>query len=224
MLLHIKGVLDEQRLQEVRGLLAHAEFVDGRLSAGKEANRVKQNEELSPHSPLRRRLDACVMSALVQNPQYQLAVLPSKVATAFYVRYQAGMGYGFHVDDPVMGPMQGRYRSDVSTTVFLNDPDEYVGGELVIQTTFGEQRIKGNAGDAVIYPSGSWHQVATVTSGVRIVAVTWAQSLVKSPEQRELLYQLAQAREDLLATQAGSVVCGQVSTVYANLVRMWSEV
>ena len=224
MLLQIKGVLDDQRLREVQGLLAHAEFVDGRLSAGKEADRVKQNEELSANSPLRRRLDACVMSALVQHAEYQLAVLPSKVATAFYVRYQAGMGYGFHVDDPVMGPMQGRYRSDVSTTVFLNAPSEYDGGELVIQTPYGEQRVKGEAGDAVVYPSGSWHQVAEVTRGVRVVAVTWAQSLVKSPEQRALLYQLAQAREGLLASQADAQVCGQVSTVYANLVRMWTEV
>ncbi|MEZ5478506.1 MAG: Fe2+-dependent dioxygenase [Thiolinea sp.] len=224
MLIHIKGVLDERRLAEVQSLLAQAEFVDGRLSAGREAGQVKHNEELSANSPLRRRLDALVMSALVQHPQYQTAALPLKVATAFYARYQPGMTYGFHVDDPVMGPMQGRYRSDVSTTVFLNAADDYDGGELVIRTPFGEQCIKGEAGDAVVYPSGSWHKVAEVTRGTRLVAVTWAQSLVKSPEQRELLYQLAQAREGLLQSQPQSPETANVSTVYANLVRMWSEV
>lgn len=224
MLIHIKAVLDQARLQEVQSLLANAEFVDGKLSAGKEAGQVKHNEELSPNSPLRRRLDANVMSALVQNPEYQSAALPLKVATAFYARYQPGMNYGFHVDDPVMGPMQGRYRSDISTTVFLNDADDYEGGDLVIRTAFGEQRIRGNAGDAIVYSSGSWHKVEEVRSGIRLVAVTWAQSMVKSPEQRELLYQLAQAREGLLQKQPQSEETANVSTVYSNLVRMWSEV
>ena len=224
MLIHIKAVLDQARLQEVQSLLANAEFVDGKLSAGKEAGQVKHNEELSPNSPLRRRLDANVMSALVQHPEYQSAALPLKVATAFYARYQPGMDYGFHVDDPVMGPMQGRYRSDISTTVFLNDADDYEGGDLIIRTPFGEQRIRGNAGDAIVYPSGSWHKVEAVRSGVRLVAVTWAQSMVKSPEQRELLYQLAQAREGLLQKQPQSEETAGVSTVYSNLVRMWSEV
>jgi PKHD-type hydroxylase len=134
------------------------------------------------------------------------------------------MGYGFHVDDPVMGPMAGRYRSDVSTTVFLNDGSDYEGGELVIQTSFGEQRIKGNAGDAAVYPSSSWHKVADIQSGTRLVAVTWAQSMVKDSNQRELLYQLAQARQGLLEKLPQSEETAKVSTVYANLVRQWSEV
>lgn len=227
MLLVIPNVLDAERLQEVQSLLRHADFIEGKLSAGKEAQAVKQNQELSPHSPQRRRLDAIVMSALVQDPRYQAAVLPLRVATAFYVRYQVGMGYGFHIDDPVMGPMSGRYRSDVSTTIFLNSPEAYAGGELVIQTALGEQRIKAEAGSAVLYPASTWHQVTPVTEGERLVAVTWAQSLVKSAEQRELLYQLAQAREGLLAKAshaAYSVELAQLSTAYSNLVRMWSEV
>lgn len=224
MLLVIPDVLDVVRLQEVQGLLRHADFLDGKLSAGKEAQAVKHNQELSANSPQRRRLDAIVMSALVQHPHYQAAVLPLRVASAFYVRYQTGMGYGFHIDDPVMGPMSGRYRSDVSTTIFLNSPEAYEGGELVMRTSFGEQRIKAAAGSAVIYPSSTWHQVAPVTQGERLVAVTWAQSLVKTAEQRELLYQLAQVREGLLAKAANSAELAQLSTAYSNLVRMWSEV
>ena len=224
MLLHIKQVLDARRLNEVRALLETSEFVDGKLSAGDEARQVKSNEELSPNSPQRRRLDANVMSALIQHPEYKNAALPLKVATAFYARYTPGMQYGFHVDDPVMGPMQGRYRSDISTTVFLNDKDEYTGGELVIRTPMGEQVIKGDAGDAIIYPSSYWHKVAEVTEGVRLVAVTWAQSMVKSPEQRELLYQMAQAREGVMAKLPNSEEAANISTAYSNLVRMWSEI
>lgn len=224
MLLIIPNVLDAARLQEVQGLLRHADFLDGKLSAGKEAQPVKHNQELSANSPQRRRLDALVMSALVQHPQYQMAVLPLRVASAFYVRYQTGMGYGFHIDDPVMGPMSGRYRSDVSTTIFLNEPEDYQGGELVIRNSFGEQALKAPAGSAVLYPSNTWHQVTPVTQGERLVAITWAQSLVKSAEQRELLYQLAQTREGLLMKMPASAELAQLSTAYSNLVRMWSEV
>lgn len=222
MLLRIKNVLDAQRLQEVQEMLATGEFVDGRFSAGMEAAKVKNNQELSPNSPLHRRLNALVMGPLVQHPEYQAAVLPLRVATAFYARYTPGMTYGFHVDDPVMGPMSGRYRTDVSTTVFLND--DYEGGEIVIRTAYGEEKIRGNAGDAVVYDSGSWHKVAEVTKGTRLVAVTWAQSLVKDPYQRELLYQLAQAREGVFEKLPQSEEAASISTVHINLLRMWSEV
>lgn len=222
MLLLIKNVLDGVRLREVQALLASAEFVDGRYSAGMEAAKVKHNQELSPQNPLQRRLNALVMTPLVQHPQYQAAVLPLRVASAFYARYLSGMTYGFHVDDPVMGPMAGRYRTDVSTTVFLND--DYEGGELIIRTTYGEQKIRGAAGDAVVYDSGSWHKVAEVTRGERLVAVTWAQSLVKDPLQRELLYQLAQARDGVLEKLPQSAEAANISTVHINLLRMWSDV
>ena len=222
MLLLIKNVLDPQRIKEVQELLATGEFVDGRFSAGLEAAKVKYNQELSPESPLHRRLNAMVMSPLVQHPEFQAAVLPLRVATAFYARYLPGMTYGFHVDDPVMGPMSGRYRTDVSTTVFLND--DYEGGEIVIRTAYGEEKIRGEAGDAVVYDSGSWHKVAEVTKGIRLVAVTWSQSLVKDPQQRELLYQLAKAREGVLEKLPLSEEASSISTVHINLLRMWSEV
>ncbi|HPQ95173.1 MAG: Fe2+-dependent dioxygenase [Thiothrix sp.] len=224
MLLHIRAVLSPETRQTVQEMLAGAVYVDGRRSAGREAGQVKHNQELAADDPLRARLDRLVIGALVQHPRYQAAVLPLRVAGAFYARYQAGMNYGFHVDDPVMGPLQGRYRSDVSTTVFLNGADDYEGGELVLRTPLGEQVVKGEAGDAVIYPSSYWHRVADVRSGTRLVAVTWAQSMVRSPEQRELLYQLALAREGVMARLEGSEEAASLSTAYANLVRMWSEV
>jgi PKHD-type hydroxylase len=121
-----------------------------------------------------------------------------------------------------MGAPQ-RYRTDISMTVFLNEPDEYQGGELVIQTAFGEQRTKLAAGDAVMYPSGSLHRVAEVTEGERRVAVTWIQSMIRSPEQRELLYNLHQARETLLQKQPEAEETRKVDVTYINLVRMWAE-
>ncbi len=221
MLLAIKNVLNENQLNVIRTLLKNADFVDGKLSAGKEAEKVKNNEELSQASPLHDQLNQMVMPALLQNTQYQAFAFPLKVATPFYARYTRGMTYGFHVDDPIMGPMTGRYRTDISTTIFLND--DYEGGELAIKTAFGEQRIKLNAGDAVVYPSTSWHQVDEVTKGDRIVAVIWAQSMIKDPLKRELVYELGQARELLIDEHANSAETAHVSNVYANLVRRWSD-
>jgi len=223
MLIEIPDVLDAKALAQAEALLSGASFVDGRLSAGLQARRVKHNEELGADNPLVRRLNQIVMTALVQHPLYQAAALPLRVATPFYARYTQGMGYGDHVDDPVMGGAE-RYRSDLSATVFLNAPEDYGGGELVIETSFGPQPVKLAAGSALLYPSSSWHRVAEVTEGVRLVAVTWIQSLVKDPSQRELLYQLHQARERLLHERPEAPETAQVSTAYVNLVRMWSQV
>ena len=226
MLLIIKDVLNENQLKVILTLLKNADFVDGKLSAGKEAVKVKNNVELAQKSPLHDQLNQMVMPSLLQHADYQSSVFPLKVATPFYARYEKGMEYGFHVDDPIMGAasggMQNRYRSDVSTTVFLND--DYDGGELLIKTAFGEQKIKLSAGDAVVYPSSSLHKVTEVTRGERLVAITWAQSMVKDNTQRKLLYELGQARETLLVKNPNSDETAKVSNVYANLVRRWSEV
>ena len=223
MLIVIPKVLDQRQLDQARALLVKGQFVDGRLSAGTTAKRVKNNEELHANSSLMERLNAIVMGSLMQNLTYQAAVMPYRVASPYYARYTVGMSYGDHVDDPVMGPPGGQYRSDVSSSVFLNDPDQYQGGELVIRTSYGEQSIKLPAGDAVVYPSSSLHHITPVSSGERLVAVTWAQSMVRDPQQRDLLFQLYQAREKLLQTQPDAEETTQVDHTYVNLVRMWSE-
>jgi len=222
MIIVIKNVLHENQLKVIRTLLANAEFVDGKLSAGSEAIKVKQNEELARQSPLHEQLNQMLMPALLQNPEYQAFAFPIKIATPFYARYTQGMSYGLHVDDPVMGPMNGRYRSDISTTIFLND--DYEGGDLVIMDTFGERRIKPTAGDAIVYPSTSLHEVTEVVSGERLVAVLWAQSMIKDPLKRDLVYELGQARNILIEERTDSLETGHVSNVYANLVRRWSDV
>lgn len=225
MLIQIPELLSSAQLQQVHALLEGAEFIDGRLSAGREAQRVKHNEELRADQQRVQQLNQIVMGSLVRHPRYQAATLPQRVAAPYYARYRPGMAYGFHIDDPVMGAggPQDRYRSDVSITIFLNDPGAYEGGDLVIQTSFGEQRVKLSAGAAVLYPSSSLHRVAAVSRGERLVAVTWLQSLIRDPARRELLYQLHQAREELLAQSPEAASTTLVSNSYANLVRMWAE-
>ena len=221
MLLAIKNVLNKNQLKVIQTLLKNADFVDGKLSAGKEAKQVKNNQELSQQSPLHDQLNQMVMTSLLQNKEYQEFAFPLKVATPFYARYTKGMTYGFHVDDPIMGPMHARYRSDISTTVFLND--DYEGGELAIKTAYGIQHVRLNAGDVIVYPSTSWHQVEEVTQGERLVAVIWAQSMIKDPQKRELVHELGQARNILIDERAKSDETAHVSNVYSNLVRRWSE-
>ena len=222
MLIHIKNVLGPRELEKVNELLANAEFVDGKLSAGTVAAQVKNNQEISRDDPVIEQLNSLVMGNLVRHPVYQRAALPLRIASPFYACYTKGMEYGEHIDDPVMGTEQ-RYRSDLAITVFLNNPDEYSGGELLIHTEFGEQSIKYAAGDAVMYPATTRHRVAKVTGGKRVVAVSWVQSMIKDNDQRNILYQLSCAREKLLRKQAGEEHTKQIDWAYVNLVRRWSE-
>lgn len=223
MLIRLPNVLDADQLRAVADLLNGADFVDGRLSAGLEAQRVKRNLELSRSSDRIERLNGIVMNALVRHPIYQAAALPARIATPFYARYAPGMRYGGHVDNPVMGGATGQYRADVAITVFLNDAADYEGGELRMHTAFGEQSIKLAAGDAVLYPASSVHRVCEVTTGERLVAVTWVQSLVRDPARRELLYELHLAREKLLQDAPEAPETLAVGHAYLNLVRMWAE-
>jgi len=216
MLLAIPNVLTDHQTKTVRELLLDAHYVDGRLSAGVTARKVKKNHELPADSKLQNQLNNIVMNALFNHPVYQAAVLPHRLATPFYARYEPGEAYGNHVDDPVMGPMQGRYRTDVSTTVFINDPEDYEGGDIVIQGQNGEQKIKLPAGSAITYPSGSLHRVAEVTKGTRLVAVTWAQSMVRDAEKRELLFNLYKSREALQKKYPDDEEVVKVDHTYIN--------
>jgi len=224
MLLKIPDVLKPEQIKVLGEILQHADYVDGRLSAGKTARKVKKNHELAADSKLHAQLNNIVMNALFNHPLYQAAVLPHRLATPFYARYEPGETYGQHVDDPIMGPMQGRYRTDVSTTLFINEPDDYEGGEIVIQSQNGEQRFKLAAGSAITYPSGSLHHVAEVTKGTRLVAVTWAQSLVRDAEKRELLFNLHKTREALQKKYPDDEEVVKVDHTYINLMRMWAEI
>jgi len=224
MLIQIPALLSKKKLTEIQAILSQAVFVDGKLSAGKAAQRVKNNAELPQDAQSLGRLNTLVMSTLVQHQMFQDAALPHRVAAPFYVKYGQGQAYGEHIDDPIMGPAGQRYRSDIACTIFLNSAHEYAGGELQIKTQYGPQTIKLDAGSAILYPSSSLHQVMPVTSGTRLVAVTWVQSMIRQAEQRELLFELNQARDTLMREQPDSEVTHQIDHSYVNLVRMWSEI
>ncbi|MBK1618867.1 Fe2+-dependent dioxygenase [Lamprobacter modestohalophilus] len=223
MLLTIPGLLNPAQVQKVQELLTDAEFVDGKLSAGFAASRVKNNEEMRQEPERMKLLVRILMASLGHNERFRFGALPHRVADPIFARYRPGMTYGDHVDDPIMGSSGPRFRSDVSMTLFLNAPDTYDGGDLVMRTPFGDRRVKLPAGDAVIYPSSSLHQVAEVTRGERLVALTWIQSYVRDPAQRELLFELNQAREVLLKEAPTADHTALVDRSYSNLVRMWSD-
>ncbi len=224
MLVTIPEVLNKEDISVVLDLMATANFHEGASTAGSEAKRVKNNHEMFISELETQRLNNLVMGKLVKNPDYIAAAFAARIAAPIYAKYTKGMHYGNHVDDPVMGPPNQRYRSDVSITIFLSEPETYEGGELVISTAFGEQKIKLKAGDAVLYPSSSTHRVAEVTSGERLVAVTWLQSTVRDPAKREILYNLSQARETLIANSPESKELELLSNSYCNLVRMWTDI
>ncbi len=223
MLLEIPGVLNSAQLGKIDEVLADASFVDGKLTAGMAARRVKNNQEMRQDPQPMQLLIRIIMSSLGENPAFRSAALPHRVADPIVARYEPGMTYGDHVDDPIMGSSGPRFRTDVSMTLFLRDPQTYDGGELVIRTSFGDKKVKLNAGDAVVYPSASVHHVAEVTRGERLVALTWIQSYVRDAARRELLYDLDQAREHLLKTDPDAETTKGVDRSYVNLLRMWAD-
>ena len=224
MLTTIPDLLNSRDLKEIRTLLDGAEFVDGKFSAGRDAQRVKNNEEVRSDAPQMKRLNELTLGALYHHPTFQAAAMPLKMSSAFFARYQPGQTYGQHVDDAVMGPQGGQYRTDVSSTIFLSSPDEYDGGELIIETEVGEQSIKLPAGHAVFYPSGSLHHVNEVTRGERLVAVSWTQSMVREPQQRALLYDLYIVKETMLNINPEAEASARANRAYINLFRQWAEV
>lgn len=223
MLLEIPKVIDASQLEVIGPALQQAPFVDGRLSAGARAERVKDNREIKQDAEIAQHLSTIVVGNLYNNAMFRSAALPHRVATPFFAKYEKGMTYGDHIDDPVMGEQQ-RFRCDVAVTVFLNSPAEYEGGELVIRTSFGDRMVKLPAGHAVVYPASSLHRVAEITRGARFVAVTWVQSMVRDPDRRELLYELNLARETLMREAPDADHTAHVDHTYTNLIRMWAEV
>lgn len=221
MLVKIPELLSGQQLDAVNSVLRRGNFVDGKLSAGRNASRHKHNLELDSDDETYAALNDVVMTRLVQHPRYLQTAFPARICAPIYARYTEGMAYGGHIDDPLMGSPQARLRSDISITVFLSAPEDYEGGELCITDSQGETAIKLPAGHAVIYPSTSYHRVNPVTAGERLVALTWVQSLVRRADQREILVQLDSAREQLAADSHTALA--QVDIAYANLFRLWAE-
>jgi PKHD-type hydroxylase len=211
VILCIQGVLSATDLADLRRKAEGARFRDGRETAGWHARLAKDNEQAASDEQLARRL--------IDNEVFALAVRPKRLAPVMISRYAQGKSYGTHVDDALMGGV----RSDVSFTVFISAPADYDGGELVLERPEGEQSFKLEAGDAVVYPSTHLHRVNPVTRGTRLVAVGWAQSLVRRAEHRELLFDLDTARRTLFAREGKSAEFDLLSKSLSNLLREWAE-
>jgi len=219
VILCISGVLERGHLAKLRPLLETGAFRDGRETAGWHAKLAKDNQQADPSDAGLRAASELVAERLLQHELFALAVRPKRLAPVMISRYAQGKSYGSHTDDAMMGGL----RSDVSFTVFLNGASDYEGGELVLERPEGEQSFKLEAGDAVIYPSTSLHRVNRVERGTRLVAVGWAQSLVRRAEQRELLFDLDTARRSLFAREGKSTEFDLLSKCLSNLLRDWAE-
>jgi PKHD-type hydroxylase len=214
----IGNVLSADEVVLIRETLAHASFEDGRETAGLAARLVKNNRQATNDRKIEtvRRL---IEERILGNDLFAMAVRPKALTSVMFSRYESGMHYGSHIDDAVMRGI----RTDVSFTLFLSDPDSYDGGELVIETTSGEDAVKLAAGSLVAYPSTTLHQVSPVTRGERLAAVGWARSFVRDGAQREMLFDLDTARRQMFAKEGKTAEYDLVSKSLANLLRMWVE-
>ena len=226
MLLTLPHILDADEVAEVRQRLATARWADGRPGAGPQAKRVKNNEQLPHDDPAAAAVRECVLRGLDRQPLFFSAALPKRVFPPRLNRYSGSTNaYGNHVDGSVrFMPGSGqRLRSDLSCTVFLSDPADYDGGELVIEDTFGPRAVKLAAGHAVLYPGTSVHQVTPVTRGERLACFFWIESMVRSDAQRQLLFQMDMALTRLRETHGDSPETVALTGTYHNLLRMWAD-
>lgn len=228
MLLHLKNVLAPQELATARGLLGDdAPWIDGRSSAGAQAVAQKNNEQLAQESPQAAQLRALVLAALQREPMFFSAALPRRIFNPLFNRYRgASNHYGAHIDGAILHSREPAQwvRSDISCTLFLAQPEEYEGGELVIREPQGERRIKFAAGDLVLYPGSTLHEVAPVTRGARIASFFWIESMVRSTEQRQLLFEMDMALLQLRARGGeDDPALVRLTGTYHNLLRMWAD-
>ena len=226
MLLKIANLLSPQALSQARELLAAAPWADGRSTAGRQAAQVKNNEQLQPGSEQHRELQTLVLQALEKHPLFFSATIPKRVLPPLFNRYAgASNAYGSHVDQAVRYLPGGaqRVRTDISCTLFLSEPADYDGGELVIEHAFGEQRVKLAAGDLVVYPGTSVHRVEPVTRGERLASFFWIESMVRADDQRRLLYEMDMSLMKLRGEHGETPELVQLTGTYHNLLRMWAD-
>ena len=225
MLLQIPSVLTKEQVREARRLLDAAEWVDGRVTAGHQSARAKDNAQLPENHPSARAVGETIVAALGRNPLFRSSALPLHVFPPLFNRYTGGQSFGSHVDNAVrqVAGTAHQLRTDLSATLFLTEPDEYDGGELVVEDTFGVQSVKLPAGNMILYPASSLHHVRPVTRGARVSSFFWIQSMVRDDGKRTLLFDLDLSIQRLGADHPdhGSVL--QLTGVYHNLLRRWAD-
>ena len=225
MMLHIPNVLTREQVIAIRAAIDAADWVDGRATAGSQGAQVKRNRQLPENSPVALEQGRIIEQALAANALYFSAALPARTMAPLFNRYADSETYGLHVDGAArrLAGAQQWMRTDVSSTLFLTDPGDYDGGELVVVDTYGTHEVKLPAGDLILYPSTSLHRVEPVTRGERVSSFFWAQSMVRDDAQRAMLFEMDQTiqrlREKLGETDETLTLAGQ----YHNLLRMWAE-
>jgi PKHD-type hydroxylase len=228
MLLHVANVLGAAELERCRGWLMGANWRDGRVTAGHQSARAKQNRQLAEDDPIARQLGAVILDALSRNATFFAGALPRRIFPPLFNRYEGGEAFGLHVDNAVRYDRTREtpepLRTDLSATLFLCAPEDYDGGELVIEDTFGAHAVKLPAGDLVLYPGSSLHKVQPITRGARVAAFFWIQSLVRSDAQRHMLFDLDLSIQELTSRVPDAPELVRLTGVYHNLLREWSDV
>ena len=226
MMLHIPDVLSKAQVAQCRALMDAADWSDGNQTSGYQSALAKHNLQLPEGSPVARQVGTLIQDALANSALFFSAALPLKVFPPLFNRYEGGQTFGNHVDNAIryLGGTDFRIRSDLSATLFLTEPDEYDGGELVIEDTYGQQRIKLPAGHMVLYPATSVHHVTPVTRGARVSSFFWIQSMVRDDGQRTLLFELDNRLRQVSAAvgHEHEAVIG-LTGVYHNLLRRWAD-
>ena len=222
MILTIDGILTSDQVNQILETLSQGKFVDGQTTAGWHAKLVKQNTQLAKTTPQSQDLENLVIDALQGHLLLKLAVQPKYIHSLRFSRYETGMSYGSHTDNALMGG-QRFFRSDVSFTLFLSDPESYSGGELVIEKSEGDLRYKLAAGSILLYPSSFLHRVEPVTDGTRLVVVGWIESLIRDPSKREILFDIDTVRRSIFAKEGKTVEFDLLAKTHANLLRHWAE-
>jgi len=229
MLTQIPDLLSGGQLTQVRELLAKAQWIDGKVTAGHQSARSKDNQQIDEKDPIARKAGDIILQALSQNPLFLTAALPLHIFPPLFNRYSGGQSFGTHVDNAIrqIPGSSARIRTDLSATVFFEDPENYDGGELCVEDTYGVHRIKLPAGSMVLYPSTSLHHVTPVTRGTRLCSFFWLQSMVRDDGQRSLLLDLDLAIQKIGNSMAdhpeAEPTAVQLTGVYHNLLRQWTE-
>lgn len=230
MLITIENVLSADQVKTARIRLMAAEWVDGRVTAGYQAQEVKRNAQIQENSPIARDIGEAILAGLARSPRFMSAALPLRVFPPMFNSYAGGQTFGTHVDTAIrqLSSTGQRIRTDLSATLFLTPPEEYDGGELVVEDSYGEKRVKLAAGDMVLYPATSLHRVEPVTRGNRISSFFWIQSTIRQDAHRTLLFDLDQTIQRLAGSaeaQSAEVKASsvQLTGVYHNLLRQWAE-
>lgn len=227
MLIHVPNLLTPQEVAQLREVLGQADWADGRITAGTQSAQAKKNLQVPENSPAHRAMGEAILTALGKNERFTSAALPLRVFPPLFNRYDTGMRFDAHIDNAIRfvkgagAPI--RVRTDLSATLFLTDPADYDGGELVIEDTFGEQRIKLPAGDMILYPASSRHHVTEVTRGSRWASFFWIQSMVREDEARRHLFELDTAIQSLRQAHGDTAEVVRLTGLYHNLVRRWAD-